>query len=287
MQLGKKKFKKYKIKKDYQTKNLQNPFFRSHKNNNRPRKISLPFYFIGFLLIILAIFYVVLLSPFLQIKQIKVVGLVRLPQDMVSNYLWSQTNNKSVWPLNQKNLLMFDGEGAELNLMTNFNFSKIKVNKKLFNTLSVEIEERPYAFIWQEAGKSYYSDSKGFIIKDNEVLTEDFKKFPVIENSTPEPLISNDYIKIDQEDLTFIFNLKSFSENNPEILIDKFLISQDLNTIHVIFQNGLLAYFNTKEDLSKQIDKLLIVKKEKIKDNLSKVNYVDLRYGDKVYIGNK
>ena len=65
------------------------------------------------------------------------------------------------------------------------------------------------------------------------------------------------------------------------------MISQELNTVKVLFQNGLLAYFNIKDDASKQIDKFLIVKKEKIKDNLGSVNYVDLRYGDKVYIGNK
>jgi len=153
--------------------------------------------------------------------------------------------------------------------------------------LSVDIEERPYAFIWQEQGTSYYSDSKGFIIRDSQVNPEDFSKFPVIENQTPDSLIENDYLKIDPSYLTFIFAVKSVAEKNPETAIAKFMVSQELNTIKVQFQDGLLAYFSIKDDATKQIDKFLIVKKEKIKDNLSKINYVDLRYGDKVYIGNK
>jgi hypothetical protein len=155
--------------------------------------------------------------------------------------------------------------------------------------LSVDIEERPYAFIWQEKDaqgveQSYYSDSKGYIIKDSAVNPDDLNKFPVIVNDTPNSLIENDYLKIDSNYLTFIFSVKGIAEKNPETAISKFMISQELNTVKVLFQNGLLAYFNIKDDASKQIDKFLIVKKEKIKDNFNKTSYIDLRYGDRIFI---
>lgn len=96
---------------------------------------------------------------------------------LVSQRLWDQTNKKSIWPLNQKNILLFNTKEAEADLMANFNFSKISINKKLFNSLSVDIEERPYAFTWQEQGANYYSDSKGYIIKDSVVNPDDLKSF--------------------------------------------------------------------------------------------------------------
>lgn len=284
---GKRRPRSYQIKKDYQTKNLKNPFFRSHKDGKKPRTIGIGFYIAGILFIILFILYGLFLSPLFTINNIKINGLGRLPESAISQRLWDQTNKKSIWPLTQKNLLLFKTKDAEEDLMANFNFSKIKINKQLFNSLSVDIEERPYAFIWQEQGTSYYSDSKGFIIKDSQVNPDDLSKFPVIENQTPDSLIENDYLKIDPSYLTFIFAVKSVAEKNPETAIAKFMVSQELNTIKVQFQDGLLAYFSIKDDAAKQIDKFLIVKKEKIKDNLSKINYVDLRYGDKVYIGNK
>ncbi len=287
MSAGKNQFKKYRIKKDYQTKNLKNPFFHSSKNIKKTRKIGLSFYATSILIIIIFIFYGLFLSPIFLIKNIKINGLGRLPENAISELLWSQTNKKSFWPLKQKNLLLFNSKEAESDLMANFNFSKIKINKKLFNSLSVDIEERPYAFIWQEQGMNYYSDSKGFIIRNSVVSPEDLNKFPVISNETPDTLIENDYLKIDPNYLTFIFSLKSLIEKNPEMGVSRYLISQELNTVKVLFQNNLLAYFNVKEDVNKQLDKLLIVKKEKIMDNFSKTNYIDLRYGDKVYIGNK
>lgn len=287
MPVGKSHFRHYKIKKDYQTKNLKNPFFRSSRGHKKKRTLGLSFYIIGILIIILSILYGLFASPLFVIRDIKVKGLSRLPSTAISERLWQQTEQKSFWPLKQKNILLFKKEAAEKDLLANFNFSKIKIKKNLFHSLTVDIEERPYAFIWQEAGQSYFSDSKGFIIRDSVVGPDDTKKFIVIENQTPESLIENDYLKINPDYLTFIFALKSASEKNGETAIARFLISQELNTVKVSFQNGLLAFFNIKDNVDKQLDKFLVVKREKIKDNISSVNYIDLRYGDKVYIGNK
>jgi cell division septal protein FtsQ len=287
MSVSKRSFKSYKIKKDYQTKNLKNPFFRRDNKNKKKRTLNISWYILGIFLIIIFILYGLFASSLFVIKNIKITGLGRLPESAITQRLWDQTNKKSVWPLNQKNIFLFNKTEAEADLMVNFNFSKIQISKNLFNSLSINIEERPYAFIWQEKGQGYYSDSHGFIIKDSQVSADDLKKFPVIENQTAETLIENDYLKIDPEYLSFIFAIKNESEKNLETAVNRYLIGQETNTIKVVFQNGLLAYFNVKDDVAKQVEKFLVVKREKIKDNIGSVNYIDLRYGDKVYIGNK
>lgn len=277
---------KYNIKKDYQAKNLKNPFFCS-THNKKKKFCSWKIYLLIFIILVLGLLYFLFLSPFFLIKDIKVSGLGRLPEDAISTILWQQTEEKAFWPLKQNNLLLFKTAEAEESLMSNFNFSKISITKKLFNSLVVEIEERPYAFIWSEAGNRYYSDSKGYIIKDSTVTDEDLSKFPLIENQTPDSLIAEDYLKINLEYLNFIFSLREDLLKYPDLKIDKFMMTQELNMLKVLFSDGLVVYFNIKDDPIKQIDKLVVVKKEKIKDNLSSVNYIDLRYGDKVYIGNK
>lgn len=287
MSAGKRVIKHCKIKKDYQRKNLNNPFFRRDHKNKQKRTLNIKYYIIGICIILSFIIYGLFFSPWLVIKNIKIKGLGRLPESAISERLWNQTNQQVFWLLNQKNILLFNKKSAKLDLLANFNFSKIEIKKSFFNSLIVNIEERPYAFVWQEKGQSYYSDSKGFIIKDSLVSPEDVNKFPVIENQTPDSLIENDYLKIDENYLVFIFTVKNESDKNSEIAINKFFFSQESNTVKVLFKNGLLAYFNVKDDVLKQIDKLLVVKREKIKDNIGSVNYVDLRYGDKVYIGNK
>lgn len=288
MSIVRKKRKFSQIKKDYQSKNLENPFFK-HKNSIKKKKRGLNWrwYLISFLIITIALIYLFFASPVFEIRNVKISGLGRLPENAISEKIWNQSGKSNFWPFKRSNILLFDKKVAISDLTNTFNFSKVEISKKLFHTISIQIEERPYAFIWQEAGKSYYSDSKGYIIRDSEVKVEDLQRFPVIENQSGRELATSDYIEIDLEYLSFIFTLKGEVEKNATLTIDKFIIDQEFKTVKVRFKDGLLAYFNTKEDAAKQLDKLLIVKKEKIKDNLSKVNYVDLRYGDKVYIGNK
>ena len=48
-------------------------------------------------------------------------------------------------------------------------------------------------------------------------------------------------------------------------------------------QNGPMIYFNLQEDIEKQVTKLLVLMNEKLKNNLGEKEYIDLRYGDKVY----
>ena len=288
MSINRKVKKTYKIKKDYQAKNLVNPFFRHHNSKKKPiKKIRWYWFLIGFLLVLGGILYGFFASPLFIIKNVQIKGLGRLPENAISEQIWQQVNHNRIWPFKQSNIFMFDREEAQTILISSFNFSKIEINKKLFNTIVVLVEERPYAFIWQEAGKSYYSDSKGYIIRDHEVNPSDLLLFPIIENKTTETMIVNDYLQMDAQYLDFIFGLKGEVEKNGSMIIDRFIIDQEFKTIKVRFKDGLLAYFNTKEDALKQLDKLIIVKKEKIKDNLDAVNYVDLRYGDKVFIGNK
>ena len=284
-----KKRKTYQIKKDYQAKNLVNPFFRHHNSNKKKTaKINWRWRLIAILILLAAVIYGFFASPLFVIKHIQIKGLGRLPENAISEKIWQQANQNKFWPFKQSNIFLFDKEEASSSLISSFNFSKIEIEKKLFHTIVVLVEERPYAFIWQETGKSYYSDSKGYIIRDSEVDPADLTRFPIIENRSDKEMIVNDYLQIDADYLSFIFALKGEVEKSPALAIDRFIIDQEFRTIKVQFKNGLLAYFNTKEDAAKQLDKLdAVVKTDKIKDNLGKVNYVDLRYGDKVFIGNK
>jgi len=84
--------------------------------------------------------------------------------------------------------------------------------------------------------------------------------------------------------LNFILTLSKAISNYPELSVEKFEIDQGYRSVNVKFVNGPMVYFNTKLDAAEQLNRLILVKKEKIKDNFSKVNYIDLRYGDRLFI---
>ena len=271
----------HKIKKDYQIKNLHNPFF-NHQQANPGQRLKWRWYLISSSALLIALIYLLFLSPLFIIKTIIINGYSRVPKSSLESIVWQQTSQKLIWPFKQNNFWLFKSQQASNTLTSTFNLSKVTISKNLFNTLKVDIEERPYAFIWREQGTYSYSDNQGVII-NQPVSNDDLKKMIIIANESSSTMIDNGKINLGQEYLTFIFNLEGSLNKYPDFKIDHFIIDQDFWTVKVQLVNGPKIYFNIKDNIDKQIEKLLVVKNEKIKGNFSKTDYIDLRYGDKIY----
>lgn len=273
-----------KIKKDYQNKNLQNPFFHQKKKKGSGRRFFKWFLLLVIFLIILGIWFF-LASDVWRIKKINIVGLTRVASSEVENPIWEQTKLSRGFIFRQSNLFLFDKDEAAKLIMNSYNFASLNISRRLPGTLEVKVGERPYAFIFQQGTNFYYSSSDGSLIKDSAVLEADKQKYFILENKNSLNLIDDkNKIIIKDDYLQFIINLAAQLTNYPDQPVERYIIDQEFNTVKVKFLNGPLVYFNIKADSAGQINRLLLVKKEKIKDNFSKTNYIDLRYGDRIFI---
>jgi len=174
---------------------------------------------------------------------------------------------------------------VQKNILTSYNLATLQIVKKPAHTLLVKVGERPYSFIFQQGNDLFYASGDGYIIRESVVTDADKTKYLILENKNNNNLITdNNKIGISDDYLSFILALANNLSTKPELPVERFIIDQEYNTIKVKFRDGPLAYFNTKTDVKSQVDRLLLVKKEKIKDNFSKTNYIDLRYGDRIFI---
>jgi len=83
--------------------------------------------------------------------------------------------------------------------------------------------------------------------------------------------------------LQFIFNL-SGELKLYSFELDRFIIAdQYYNSVFAKIVDGPQIYFNVNNDVKAQLDNLILVKNNKIKDNFNRLEYIDLRYGDKIY----
>lgn len=284
----KSKKKRSSIRRDYQKKNLDNPFFKKKGESKKKRP-----WWLWLLLLPILIFIVcyLLSASWFNISGITVNGLGRLPESAIFESVNKQMDEPVGRFFKRKNIFLFNTDAVAENLLKEFNFSQIKISKSYFpNKIVIKIQERPYAFIWIEEGKTYYSDSGGFIINDQEVSSEDMLRLPVIENQSQNKLIKGGVLDLPTEYLEYIFNFKEAAAAYPDLTISKFIVPQQdakIKSLRILFSDGLLAYFLIDSDIDDKLLALEVVKKEKIKDNLSNVSYVDLRYGDKIFIGNK
>jgi cell division septal protein FtsQ len=271
------------IKQDYQRKNLRNPFF--HKPKSGVKTSWLKWLVPLSIALVATVFWFFLASPVWRLNQVTINGLTRAPFETVEGVIWNATDQDSWLGLSRRNIFLFDTETVCQQLIDTYNLTDCEISKKFLHELVVTGFERPYAFIWQEKNDIFYASSDGYIIKDQKVTEEDKGKYFILENKNPDSLIGQDNkINVNSDYLGFAFKLSELITHNRELSLEKFMIDWEFNTLKVKFKDGPEVYFNTRDQADTQLDRLLLVKKEKIKDNFSKTEYIDLRYGDKIFI---
>ncbi|PKM91326.1 hypothetical protein CVU82_01875 [Candidatus Falkowbacteria bacterium HGW-Falkowbacteria-1] len=109
------------------------------------------------------------------------------------------------------------------------------------------------------------------------------KYLPLMENISSSRLDSDSkYAKINKEYLEFAIKLYNDLGIETDFRAKNFIIDESVDTIKVRLFNDVLVFFSLKDDYNDQIQRFLLLKKE-YKDNLKNIEYIDIRYGDKIY----
>lgn len=271
----------------YSAKDYSNPFFnkksqgaRSRSSYNFSGKIKI----ILFVLLIMAVLlvYFFFFSKYFEIKNTEINGEGGVDKNMVESIITEQINDNLYIFLPQKNIFLFNEKELARRLETKYSFDFLNIKKDLPNKIIVEYREKKYSIIWTEDEKYYYTDKEGYVITETNVLEISEKNYPLVENQK-DSRIYNNQVPLEQSYINYIINLyKSFKDYN-EFKIEKFIVDSDINTAKLKLIDGPQVFFNINEAIDKQINKLQVVKTEKIKDDFSKKEYIDVRYGDSVY----
>ncbi len=277
------KYFKKNIKKDYQCKNLCNPFF--HKPKKKPNKRFYIFLLVASIALLFFLVWFFLAAPLWQINNIKVEGLTRISSDDIIYKVREQEQKSRYGLLKQTNIWLFDKEEVHETILASYNLASLEIIKRPMGTIIIKVGERPYSFIFQQGNDFFYSAIDGYIIRESAVTEDDKPRYLILENRNPNSLIDEkNKINISDSYLNFILDLANQITAHPELSVERFIIDQEFNTIKVKFKDGPLVYFNTKTSAAAQIERLVLVKNDKIKDNFNKTNYIDLRYGDRIFI---
>ncbi|MFH0892285.1 MAG: hypothetical protein V1867_05900 [Candidatus Falkowbacteria bacterium] len=289
----------------YSSREYSNPFFAERKN--RSFKINtqqLPLYVKLTSLSVLAAaavgIWVLFYSPYFRITAVEVSGQGRVPVTAVEKIARERIDKNVLVIFPQKNLFFFDKGDLEKVLRDKYSFDNLYIDKKLPHTLTINYEEKKHSFIWSEDDKFYYIDEGGAVISEVDPLEVQGKDYPLINNQS-DGKITGSAIAIDKPYLNYIADLfrrfreykttqeDPVSKEKKEVSLDeifkiqKFVIDNEANTVKLSLTEGPMVYFNIQEDAGRQINKLIIIKNEKIKEDFHKKTYIDLRIGDSVY----
>jgi hypothetical protein len=98
------------------------------------------------------------------------------------------------------------------------------------------------------------------------------------------PRVENQQVKNASPLISFASKLvDGFTTRFPNIKLKQLTVDNDPNTLKMITEKGPMIYFNSSVAPEPQFDRLDIYLHSELKERYSRLSYIDLRFGDKVY----
>jgi len=265
------------LTKDFAETNYQNPK-NLQKQNKLKRKISV-FGIILLIIIIILFIYVLLFSPYLKIQQIEINGLNNIKEKDLRQIIDFELNRGIIFKHN--NILLFSINSLKENIESNYVLEWLEIKKKIYPPqIQISLLEKVSALTYITDENCFNIDIQGFIIEKCNSFSSDFIQIRNANNQNTE--IGQQVLK--PEVINYIINLNEALKGQGTNIRTFIIVSADSSDLRILTEQGFEIYFNTNLEINDQLTRLNILIREEIgEDNLDNIDYIDLRFGEKVF----
>lgn len=240
------------------------------------------------------VYWFIFLSPYFQIKEIIVEGFNESFAKRIELIL--EQNNKrftsflfyGIFPQylkNNKSYITFFSADLENFLLKQYpKIEKIDIKPDIKKgVLTVNIQQRTIDFLWCiKDGDCYYMDKNGVIFEKAPGIQSSFLKKIVILETKKRFLGDNVISQNKLEKINKIFILAEDKES--PISIDFLAIKEeDFSNVKIVTNVGFYILYSLTDDFSEVLKIITEIKKQKLKDDFSNLQYIDCRYLPKIY----
>jgi cell division septal protein FtsQ len=276
-----------------------NPFVRTSDHPTR----HIFFWISIFVLCMCVFWYLIITYPQLQISSVSITGTATVSSETIRISVNEYLKTKRWGILPQHSAVLFSKNGLIDYVYKQFNFLRVRVNRVGTTGIELAIEEQNPSVVIINDGQQLYLDGTGVVIRSEEYRAIDFNlvvgnsairkqvldaQYPeVIYHGTIEGVHDNAIINqhvLDKNAASFIVQLhQALLEKIPNVHIAHYeLQSASIDTLTMEAVDGWMVYFKINDQPSAQVERLKILLDQKIK-NTVELDYVDLRYDDKVF----
>lgn len=288
-------------KRIFHRKQYKNPFYPNQKGSNLAPKKDFKIRFPKFIYIVIIIVGLFILSyaSIFQINNVEVSGTERIDLNEIKNLIYNQAGARRFLVFKQGSILFFSKQQAKQDIETQFLLEKVKVKKRYFSTIKVEITEKQSGVGWVSNGKQHYLDLQGIALREVEieggfvvessgentdVIRSELSSgdFPVIYDQSNGEVLVNQLITSD-ELINFVLGIFEEFSLVADFEISYFTIERPFSReVTLVTTEGWEARFKIDEDPVNQGGILISILQQKIRDR-DNLEYIDLRFGEKVF----
>lgn len=259
--------------KRYVSHSFQNPYFRNREKNTK----TFVFLIISILLIVIfSVFSFFMFHPLFFIRNVHVSGFESITQDQIEKALRSFAEQKIFFVLDRQNRFLFNTKKLTEFLNEQFTFRYLQIDKT-GSFVNIKLEERTSNLIWKTGDQIYIVDLEGVVIRE----AGGEEGLPIfVDLNNVETKIGGTVLTTTEISAVFRFHEHlnaqkiSFSLTEFDRLAGKWT--------GVLVSDGYRILFDTMGDVDAQAQRLDVLRREKIQD-VSKLEYIDLRFGDHIY----
>jgi cell division septal protein FtsQ len=258
-----------------------------------------------FLLIGIIVFlYFFIFSNFYNITDIQVSGNQIISTDDVLDITNQYLSQNSLFFFKHKNIFIFNKNALKKRINEVIILSDLKVNKILPNTIKLTVTEKNSALKWVTNDKEYLVDSQGQIIKlyylsatpaifslkegnpspNTPIQPTSDSKFIKIRDLSNQNINLGDFL-LKPENVSFILDLQAKIKDLDYLKFNDLEVPNAYpQYLNVNMTAGWQMQLNLQDSLASQLNRLNLLIDQKIKkENLNRLEYIDLRLGESIY----
>lgn len=167
----------------------------------------------------------------------------------------------------------------------------VTIERRWPNSLRINIEEKERVLIWEHAGQHYDVEREGYIFRKSnlseieEMLASDSRKTLIIHDQQKEKTIEAPQRIAEQEFIAFAMEIPNTIEKYTRLEIEKISTpNPTTRELHLLTNQGWILLLDTSRSPELEIKTLNKIVEEKLtKDELEKLEYIDLRVREKTF----
>lgn len=219
--------------------------------------------------------YVVLFSPAFKYKEILYSGSPEKKEDVLG--ILESAEGKMF----KNNMLFFNVANVKEALSKNSDINEVSISKNYIKrTINIKVETKEAMAVWDERGKKFYLDHKGFGYK--EIGEGEEGKAGLIKiNNKLNTIHTVGEQFLNERENEFIKNIIKNFELKISDKITSIDFENSLSEV-TVYTSGYKIFLDTKRDPIKQLESAQLVKKDAEKKK-KKFDYIDLRVESRVF----
>lgn len=268
-----------------------NPYFRSRTADRLPTsrfqattaRFSPRLWFIVFALLVLVggLIWLTIFSSVCVIKEVVVTGTTSTKAQAIEELVWRQTTDHRLLVLPQSRLLIFNRQQLKDRISNDYIVETIRIKKKWLHRLVIEITEKNPVLSWYENDRYYILDKEGWMLDS---LSAPWPDIPVVYNNNAPSIVAKRLGTEEQNLIAPAIQLSNLLTGQFSYLKPKQVtIPAERDTLVLMLEGSQLIYFNSRSEIIPQLERLDTLLKTELKNRLPSIDYIDLRFGDKVY----